>query len=373
MSAERYAELVAAAARERGLSVEVWSERRDEGVLLTLWNKRITLELTLTEDDGATTIERAALRWPLAAAWMRHRSPSDLYMRVLYPKGIKLKDDGTFAVLVLVTMAWFSAPLVTSTLLLAYAGFFFGAVFGHRTSLLAGELLKLLGSANGQALVRLPSNTEREDARAIDDPLKAAARVSVAAHASSESGKIVGALRHDDAEVLAPISGRPCVYYELYVFESKRRWHGWDEWERVGALRQREPFFIEDDSGRVRVNPTGAKISTLADAECTDLWDELPALLRAMIEDSGVYSESALRDRRLDPTRFRLRIEEGALEEGERVAVIGHAIDEPDPDAVLELGGYRSQAAERRCLVHADRAPLLISDNPACLDDQAHA
>ena len=72
-------------------------------------------------------------------------------------------------------------------------------------------------------------------------------------------------------------------------------------------------------------------------------------------------------------TRFRLRIEEGALEEGERVAVIGHAIDEPDPDAVLELGGYRSQAAERRCLVHADRAPLLISDNPACLDDQAHA
>ncbi|MCB9755056.1 MAG: hypothetical protein H6713_34395 [Myxococcales bacterium] len=359
MSAERYTELVATAARERGLAVEVAMERRDEGALLRLTRSRLSIELRLSEGEGVTVIETAALRWPRAAALMRRDGPDT-----------RLIPTVSMAALFTVSVLLFIAPLVTAAVVLVNVGFLWAAVSGRRTHLLSMELLELLGSANGQALVRFPIDTEDDAARAIDGRLRAAARVSVATHALDESRKIVGTLRRDEAEVHALVSGRPCVYYELYVFESRRRWRGWDEWEHVGTLRQRAPFFVEDDSGRVRVNPTGARISTLTDAACTHTWDQLPAPLRAMIEHSGVYSESALRERRARPNKVRLRIEEGALEEGERVAVLGHAIDEPDPDGVLELGGYRGQTPERRCLVHADRAPLLISDNPSCLNER---
>ena len=54
------------------------------------------------------------------------------------------------------------------------------------------------------------------------------------------------------------------------------------------------------------------------------------------------------------------------IEAGEEVAAMGPSVMQADPDGVMDIGGYRAQLPERRALVHSDRAPLIVSDNPAC-------
>ena len=61
----------------------------------------------------------------------------------------------------------------------------------------------------------------------------------------------------DGAPVVAPLSGRPCCWYRFGVER-----HSKDKWVRVESGHSEQPFLLEDLTGRYRIDPRGAEVST---------------------------------------------------------------------------------------------------------------
>lgn len=73
--------------------------------------------------------------------------------------------------------------------------------------------------------------------------------------------ELKGRLVEDTPHVLGPISDKPCVWYHYRVEE--KRGSGKDaSWVTVTDETHKQPFYCEDDEGRMRVFPTGAEVIT---------------------------------------------------------------------------------------------------------------
>ena len=240
------------------------------------------------------------------------------------------------------------------------------------------EFLEFFGNAGAGAGALVRRRPERalaipdDTAPAIDRALRDTPRAAIATlgeQGGEEFGKIVGRVRHGTRLLRAPASGRPCAHWEVRVHRAKREGEGWSPWLLVGWYRQREPFFIDDDTGWVRVDPAGAEISVEADDVRESPWAQLPEELRELMEETWSESSDGNPGRDPFPESTRLRVEEGVLEEGELVAAHGRWIFEPDPEAIPELGGYRGQVPARLCLVHVPGSPLRVSDSLLARDE----
>jgi E3 Ubiquitin ligase len=95
----------------------------------------------------------------------------------------------------------------------------------------------------------------------------------------------------------APFSGMPCVYYRFTVEQEERGGRGGRSWRVVDQGVSGEPFFLEDDTGRILVDPAGAK-------------GELRRDYRRVARDGGLFSH-------------RKRYTEYRLDPGEPVYVLG--------------------------------------------------
>ena len=67
-----------------------------------------------------------------------------------------------------------------------------------------------------------------------------------------------------DEPLTAPISGTPCAYWKLEIEEYRRQSNSKGkgstyQWVASGGGERHRPFFAEDDTGRVRVEPEGAE------------------------------------------------------------------------------------------------------------------
>lgn len=59
--------------------------------------------------------------------------------------------------------------------------------------------------------------------------------------------------------MIAPITARPCYYYRTQVFEWKQRGKN-SEWVKVAGECMHVPFFVDDNTGRMLVDPRGADL-----------------------------------------------------------------------------------------------------------------
>jgi hypothetical protein len=59
--------------------------------------------------------------------------------------------------------------------------------------------------------------------------------------------------------MVAPITTRPCYYYRTYVWEWKQSGKN-KEWVKVAAECMHVPFFLDDNTGRVLIDPRGADL-----------------------------------------------------------------------------------------------------------------
>lgn len=62
------------------------------------------------------------------------------------------------------------------------------------------------------------------------------------------------------APLTAPLSGQPCVYYRYKLEEQRRGRPGRRQWRTVDRGESEQPFYLEDSSGRIRVEPAGAEM-----------------------------------------------------------------------------------------------------------------
>lgn len=66
--------------------------------------------------------------------------------------------------------------------------------------------------------------------------------------------------------MVAPITARPCYYYRTLVWELKREGKE-RQWVQVAAECMHVPFFVDDNTGRVLVDPRGAELDLHCDFE----------------------------------------------------------------------------------------------------------
>jgi hypothetical protein len=201
----------------------------------------------------------------------------------------------------------------------------------------------------------LATGSWRERAR-LARQLREAPRVDIGALAEGAPARIIGAVVADET-LRAPFTGRPCVAYvaEVDEYVSRGKSHRWES--RIHEVRHL-PFVVDDGTGRALVDPGQAKLLVEIDTTTrSGAFDDATEVERAFLDRHGMNSKGWFFNRRL-------RYREGVIEPGERVAVLGRGVREPDPDAVASVTGYRDALPTRVRMSGSPEHPLLVSDQP---------
>src|SRR5262245_28416269 len=91
--------------------------------------------------------------------------------------------------------------------------------------------------------------------------MRRAPRWSLGAMPEDTFGRVTGSVL--DGELLvAPLSGRSCVYFSVFVDERLRPKLGANapHWTRLAAERRGVPFVIEEDGHRAVIEPRRARV-----------------------------------------------------------------------------------------------------------------
>ena len=174
---------------------------------------------------------------------------------------------------------------------------------------------------------------------------------------TNELTKVTGKALHVKSPLIAPLSGRKCVFYSINI--EKRVSSGKSShWKTVIKEEKTQEFFINNNGDFVIVRPTQSPKNYLS------------YLVKDKKAASGTFNdptpefESLLKEYNIDPVNFlgfnkRLRYSEGVIEIGEKITVAGIAkwktLSEPIPEYPY------SKIAE---LVSADKEKIIITDLP---------
>jgi len=118
-------------------------------------------------------------------------------------------------------------------------------------SALLSALVPLLGGAGATAY----SVVHWRRARAFEDT--PASRVRSAAQGYVELSGIARAL--PGTPTRAPLTGKPCLWFQYKIEERGSR----NDWRTIDSGTSDETFALDDDTGRVTVDPTGADVTAL--------------------------------------------------------------------------------------------------------------
>jgi hypothetical protein len=100
--------------------------------------------------------------------------------------------------------------------------------------------------------------------------------------------------------MLAPVSGRPCYYYRTLVWEWKQ--HGKNrQWVKIAGECTHLPFFIDDNTGRMLIDPRGADLDLHRDfqQEFSDSFfttkEPAPERVRSFLTRHGVLTDNKIK------------------------------------------------------------------------------
>ena len=175
-----------------------------------------------------------------------------------------------------------------------------------------------------------------------------------------EVGRLRGIARPIGAPLVAPLSGRSCVGYEVWVVDSPRD-EGAPSRELFREARW-APFLLVDSSGAAVIDLAGGPVEYHLGVVTTEsgILDEPTAEELALLARHG--------ERPGDVFNRALTYREHALGVDELVSVRGHGVREPDPSpAAARIG--RGAPPTRLRLVGTGATPLAVSTIPADLND----
>lgn len=152
------------------------------------------------------------------------------------------------------------------------------------------------------------------------------------------------------AELAAPFTGEPCVFYRYRIEEEtgsgrRRRWR-----EIAAGDSSAWPFYLEDETGRVLVDPRDASVEIAVDYRETN--PPLVGALLAFLDERGIDPEGWFGLRR------KLRFTQWHIAPGEALFVLGVA--QPRAGLALErrqriAGRLAALKGDRRALAELDR------------------
>ncbi len=146
--------------------------------------------------------------------------------------------------------------------------------------------------------------------------------------------------------MVAPLSARPCYYYRTLVWEWKRQGKS-SEWVKVAAECMHLPFFLDDNTGRVLVDPRGADLDIHCDflEEFSDALfttkDPAPSSVRAFLARHGV------------DTNNKIKVEEYCIKPKNSLFILGSLADNPGIEVMPQ------PTREEESLLSTPRSALL--------------
>ena len=134
-----------------------------------------------------------------------------------------------------------------------------------------------------------------------------------------------GGLVEGEVRLFAAFSGKPCFYSRATVWRQDAGQVG--GWEKAAEETQSSPFVLNDTTGRLLVDPSGAEVDLPRETH-----EEYGKRLLATHTDIPVGLEEFLARHKVD-TRSALRVEEYLLSPGAEVFVYGTVIPNPEAQA----------------------------------------
>jgi hypothetical protein len=100
--------------------------------------------------------------------------------------------------------------------------------------------------------------------------------------------------------MIAPVTARPCYYYRTLVWEWKQSGKN-KQWVKVAGESMHVPFFLDDNTGRVLVDPRGADLDLHRDFEqefCDSFFttkEPVPGNLRSFLSRHGIVTTNKIK------------------------------------------------------------------------------
>ena len=100
--------------------------------------------------------------------------------------------------------------------------------------------------------------------------------------------------------MVAPITARPCYYYRTLVWEYKQQGKN-KNWVKVAGECMHLPFFVDDNTGRVLIDPRGADLDLHRDFQeefCDSFFttkDPAPANVHSFLSRHGVVTSNKIK------------------------------------------------------------------------------
>jgi hypothetical protein len=134
--------------------------------------------------------------------------------------------------------------------------------------------------------------------------------------------------------VIAPITERPCYYHRTEVWEWKRRGKN-NQWVKIAAECIHVPFFLDDNTGKVMVDPRGAELELHRDFQqefCDGFFttkEEAPPNVHNFLLRYGIS------------TRNKIKVEEFCVKPKNALFVLGTLSENPGlevtPQAIRDV------------------------------------
>ncbi len=136
--------------------------------------------------------------------------------------------------------------------------------------------------------------------------------------------------------MIAPVTEMPCYYYRTYVWDLKKRDKN-KKWVKVAAECMHVPFFLDDNTGRVFIDPRGADLDIHRDfhEEFCDsfftLKDPAPPSVRSFLARHGVETSN------------KIKVEEYCIKPKNALFVLGTLAENPGlelaPNPIQDVDG----------------------------------
>lgn len=131
--------------------------------------------------------------------------------------------------------------------------------------------------------------------------------------------------------VQAPITGRPCYYYRTLVWEWKQSGKN-KSWVKIAGECMHVPFFVDDNTGRVLIDPRGADLDLHRDfhdefnGSFFSTFNDAPANVSGFLARHGIHTSN------------RVKVEEYCIKPKNALFILGTLGENPDlevsPEAV---------------------------------------
>ena len=122
--------------------------------------------------------------------------------------------------------------------------------------------------------------------------------------------------------MIAPITARPCYYYRTLVWEWKQSGKN-KQWVKVAGECMHVPFFVDDNTGRLLIDPRGADLDLHRDFEqefCDSFFttkDPAPGTVRSFLARHGII------------TNNKIKVEEYCIKPKNSLFILGTLGDNP--------------------------------------------